>query len=103
MLKFAFQAASPESLSATFDGYLMHMGRTEGIDRVRPFARFSNDIADGAHGLFSLAEQRGAWAKLLGIQSSRTEYATAVDQALDDIAAQLEACLDIDGLMAIAR
>jgi adenosylcobyric acid synthase len=106
---------SGKALDARFDGYLMHMGKTTGPDVARSFARLADGREDGAvspdgcvtgtyvHGLFGMAEQRAAWAATLGIRSSGIEYAAAVDQALDDLAAHLEAHLDIDGLAAIAR
>jgi adenosylcobyric acid synthase len=102
------------ALQSRFEGYLMHMGRTDGPDHGRPFAQLADGTADGAisadglimgtyvHGLFGSVEQRTAWAARLGIQGSGIEYGAAIDHALDELASGLETHLDIDGLIATA-
>jgi adenosylcobyric acid synthase len=100
---------------APFSGYEMHMGATEGPDCVRPFARFSDGASDGAvssdgrvagtyvHGLFADDCQRAAWIERLGGTASGLDYEAGVDAVLDALAAHLEAHLDLDRLLTIAR
>ena len=54
------------------------------------------------HGLFSSDAFRAAWLKGLGAASSLA-YEARVETALDALADHLEAHLDIDALLAIAR
>jgi adenosylcobyric acid synthase len=100
---------------APFSGYEMHMGATEGPDCVRPFARFSDGASDGAvssdgrvagtyvHGLFANDRQRATWIEGLGGTASGLDYEAGVDAVLDALAAHLEAHLDLDRLLTIAR
>jgi adenosylcobyric acid synthase len=95
---------------APFAGYEMHMGRTEGPDTARPFAHIG-ERRDGAvspdgrvagtyvHGLFAHDTARAA---LLG-GSGGLDYEAGVEAALDALAAHLEAHIDIDRLLALAR
>ncbi len=97
---------------ARFEGYEMHLGETVGPDTARAVAAFDDGRRDGAtsadglvagtyvHGLFGLAEQRGAWLAEAG---SGPDHHAAVDAALDAIADGLERHLDVDGLLALAR
>lgn len=98
-----------------FSGFEMHMGATAGPDCARPFALLANGQADGAlsndgrvmgsyiHGaLLSTGLRRALLAKL-GSQSEGQDHSQTVDRALDAIAAELEACLDIDGLLNLAK
>jgi len=98
-----------------FAGYEMHMGRTEGPDRARPFAALDGAGAEGAtspdglvtgtyvHGLFADDRQRGAWLARLGAPPSPLRYEAGVEAALDALAAHLAAHLDLDRLLALAR
>ncbi|MFD2236885.1 cobyric acid synthase [Aureimonas populi] len=98
-----------------FAGYEMHMGQTSGPDAARPFAMLEGARADGAvsasgrvagtyvHGLFAHDGQRAAWLERLGGTASGLDYEAGVEEALDALAAHLEAHLDLDGLMAHAR
>ena len=54
------------------------------------------------HGLFTGDAFRKAWLENLGIASSLA-YEARVESALDALADHLEAHLDIDGVLAIAR
>jgi adenosylcobyric acid synthase len=97
-----------------FAGYETHMGETEGPDRARPFARLA-DGPDGAtspygkvlgtyiHGLFADDSQRSAWLARLGAAASGASYEAGVEEALDALARHLEAHLDLDALLRIAR
>ena len=97
---------------ARFEGYEMHVGRTTGGQR--PMLRFDDGGEDGAvsadgkvrgcyvHGLFDTGEARAELLAELGVASDRLDQSARVDQALDDIAAALEAAFDIPALAAIA-
>ena len=110
-LEHATDAASGETLT----GYHMHMGVTEGIDRSRPFARVG-DRPEGAvapdgrvmgtylHGLFAADGFRAAFLKRLGAQNTgQAAYEAGIETTLDALAGHLEAHLDLDALLALAR
>lgn len=100
---------------ASFSGYEMHMGRTEGPDCARPFAHIDDGRPDGAvspsgrvagtyvHGLLADDGQRGAWLARLGAPPSDLDYEAGVEAALDGLAAHVEAHLDVNGIIANAR
>jgi adenosylcobyric acid synthase len=95
------------------EGYEIHLGRSRGPDAARPMLRIG-ERHDGAtsrdgrvqgtylHGLFSSDAFRAAWLKGFGAASSLA-YEARVEAALDALADHLEAHLDIDALLAIAR
>ena len=96
-----------------FSGYEIHIGRTEGPDRTRPFAYIGGRpegavSADGRvagsylHGMFRDDAFRAAWLTEMGAVPSGRSHDAAVDAALDDLAAHLEAHLDLDGLLSVA-
>jgi adenosylcobyric acid synthase len=96
-------------------GYEMHMGLTEGPDRARPFARLADGAAEGAmsasgrvigtyiHGLFADDRQRSAWLQRFATDGTAIAYDALVDATLDALAAHLEAHVDIDKLLKLAR
>jgi adenosylcobyric acid synthase len=100
---------------ATFAGYEMHMGLTEGPDRARPFAHLADGSPEGAmsadgrvmgtyiHGLFSDDRQRSVWLKRLGADATTISYEASVDETLDRLAAHLTAHIDLDRLLTLAR
>ncbi len=97
-----------------FAGYEMHMGETSGPDRERPFA-YLPDGPDGAasadgrvqgtyvHGLFADDAQRAAWLTRFGAAASGASYEDGVEETLDALARHLEAHLDLDTLLTLAR
>jgi adenosylcobyric acid synthase len=99
---------------ASFQGYEMHVGETEGSDCARPLLRFANGQLDGAvsgsgqiagayvHGLFVDDRQRAAWLALLGAASS-VNYEATIERTLNALASHCEAHLDCEGLLAAAR
>ena len=95
------------------DGYEIHIGRTEGPDRDRPFANVADRpegaiSADGQvtgsylHGMFRGDAFRAAFLRELGAESGGLAYGAGVEAALDDLATHLETHLDVDGLIALA-
>ena len=97
-----------------FAGYEMHVGSTTGAGASRPFLRFSDGSTDGAvstdgriigcyvHGLFGVTAARAALVSAIGAAPSQDDHAARVDAALDEIASELERCLDIEALAGIA-
>ncbi len=108
-------AEGQTSDGAPFTGYEMHMGLTEGPDCARPFARLADGTLDGAvsasgrvigtyiHGLFADDRQRSAWLKRFDAGGTTIAYDALVDDTLDALAAHLEAHIDIDKLLSLAR
>jgi adenosylcobyric acid synthase len=98
---------------AAVEGYEIHLGRSDGADCARPVLSLDGR-ADGAssadgrirgtyvHGLFAGDTFRKAWLAHLGI-TSKLAYETRIETALDALADHLEAHLDIDQLLKIAR
>ncbi|MEO1197913.1 MAG: cobyric acid synthase [Pseudomonadota bacterium] len=100
-------------------GYEMHIGRTDGPDRARPFAELGAagpQHLDGAvsasgqimgtylHGMFAADDFRRAFLSALGARPDPLlRHDVVVEETLDALAAHLEAHLDIDGLLAIAH
>ena len=95
-------------------GYEIHMGRTEGPGRARPMLRLGG-AAEGAvsadgrvmgcylHGLLADDGFRAAFlGRIRRREAAPAAYAAGVEAALDDLAAHLERCLDLDRLLAIA-
>ena len=105
----AIHAATGQAM----EGYEIHIGRTEGPDRARPFA-FIDGAPEGAmsadgqvmgsylHGMFSGDGFRAAFLQALGVRSALT-YGSGVEAVLDRLADHVEAHLDVDGLLALAR
>jgi len=106
----AVHAATDTALEA----YEIHIGRTEGSDRARPFS-FIDGKGEGAvsadglvhgtylHGLFTSDAFRSIFLARLGVEASAAHYRTRVESALDALADHIEQHLDIDGLLALAR
>ena len=108
----AVEGRTPDGV--TFKGYEMHIGETTGPDTTRPFGAIGGRpegavSADGAvsgtyvHGLFADDCQRRAWLERLGGEASDLNYEAGVDATLDALAEHLEAHLDVDALLRIAR
>jgi adenosylcobyric acid synthase len=107
-------AAQSVRFDTPLEGYEIHMGRTEGVDCLRPVA-----LVDGAgegatspdgkvfgtylHGLFTADAFRKEFLESLGAHHGSIDYRAAVENALDSIADTLEAQLDCDALLAAAR
>lgn len=97
-----------------FQGYEIHIGRSEGADRSRPFAYVGGD-AEGAisanglvtgsylHGMFRNDAFRQAYLRELGVEASENSYSSGVEDVLDRLAQHMETHLDVDGLLNLAR
>ncbi len=98
-----------------FTGFEMHKGVTEGTDRTRPFAHLAGGLPEGAvsadgrvtgtyvHGLFTDDRQRSAWLARFAASGSTIAYDALIEATLDKLAAHLEAHVDIDRLLSLAR
>jgi adenosylcobyric acid synthase len=96
-----------------FHGYEMHVGNTRVL--APPFARLADARNDGAisadgrvagtyvHGLFANDLQRAAWIARLGGKSAGFSYEASIESTLDGLATHLEAHIDVDGLLRVAR
>ncbi|GHA30787.1 cobyric acid synthase [Devosia pacifica] len=92
-------------------GYHMHMGVSRGPDISNPFAQLAG-VSEGAqsadgrvtgtylHGVFASDSFRRAFLHL--DPSKGQSYESGVEQALDDLAAHLEHCVDLDQLLSLA-
>ncbi|WP_156842543.1 cobyric acid synthase [Novosphingobium aquimarinum] len=111
----ALRRVAGVALGAEMTGYEMHVGETSGAGTERPFALLSDGSRDGAissdglvmgsycHGLFEAREFRKALLEKIGATGGEADYGDSVNRALDDIAAQLERHVDIDGLLQLAQ
>ena len=94
-------------------GYEIHVGRTEGPARARPFLEIEGRpegavSPDGrvmgayVHGVFGSDPFRGRFLEWIGGRSSALAYDATVEATLDALADHLEAHADVDGLLALA-
>jgi adenosylcobyric acid synthase len=96
------------------EGYEIHIGRSDGPDRARPFA-FVGDAAEGAvsadglvtgtylHGMFTSDAFRISFLLSLGVEMRSSTYSATVEATLAALADHLELHLDLDGIFALAR
>lgn len=99
----------------TVAGYEMHIGRTRGAGTERPVVRLDDGRPDGAtsadgriagtylHGFFSGDAQRAAWLSRLGAPASELAYDSVIEETLDALAVHLDAHLDVEALLELAR
>ncbi|WP_087006004.1 cobyric acid synthase [Rhizobium sullae] len=104
------------AVSAEYDvplaGYQIHLGVTAGPDCANPSAVIDG-VADGAvsadrrimgtylHGLFGSDAYRGKLLESFGLSGERRNYRQSVDEALDEVASELETHLDKGWLTAL--
>ena len=112
--RLARVAAQHAATGLAVEGYEIHIGRSDGPDRARPFA-FVDGQPEGArsqdgrvegsylHGLFTSDAFRAAWLRDFGISAGTVSYGAAVERILDRLADHMETHLDCDGLLALAR
>ncbi|WP_062734089.1 cobyric acid synthase [Sphingobium abikonense] len=102
------------ALGADFEGYEMHMGRSDGPGCARPFAMLGTR-SDGAispdgrvmgsyvHGLLASTSLRAALLHRIGAKSVEADYDQSVEDALDALADHLERHVDVDALITLAQ
>jgi adenosylcobyric acid synthase len=107
-------SASHVATGQAIDAYEIHIGRTEGPDRTRAFAML-NGQPEGAmspdgrvhgsylHGLFASDAFRKAFLARLDIPATGQGYRARVESTLDALADHIDAHLDIDAMLALAR
>lgn len=109
-------AATHLSSGEAVEGYEIHIGHTEGLDRGRPFLRLADGRDEGAvsadgrivgcylHGLFASDGFRRAYLATLGVEADGDlAFEASVDATLDRLADHLAANLDVEVLLAAAR
>jgi adenosylcobyric acid synthase len=106
----AMHAATTQPIEA----YEIHIGHSDGPDCTRPFAVL-NDAPEGAvssdgrvqgsylHGLFASDNFRKAFLAQLDIPVTDQSYRARVEGALEALADHIDAHLDVEGLLALAR
>ncbi|WP_341860826.1 cobyric acid synthase [Gymnodinialimonas sp. 57CJ19] len=107
------QVAAVHAPSETlFNGYEIHIGRTQGADCARPFAQV-NGNPEGAislngrvsgsylHGMFRDDRFRGAWLAQFGTAAT-VSYDATVETTLDALAAHLEGVMNVDALLNVS-
>ncbi len=99
---------------AALEGYEIHLGKTTGVDCARPFAVLEGR-PDGAisptgqvmgsylHGCFGSDAFRTKFLTSLGINASELRFEETVERTLDALAAHLEANLDLDLILSLAK
>ncbi|WP_425099506.1 cobyric acid synthase [Tropicibacter sp. S64] len=106
--------AEHAATGAAFSGYEIHIGRSDGADRARPFAFVGGEpegavSADGRiagsylHGMFRDDAFRAAWLAGFGVTAAQVSYDAGVETVLDGLADHLETHLDVPGLLALAE
>ena len=96
------------------EAYEIHIGRSEGPDCARPFARIdgrpegavSEDgrvMGSYLHGMFSDDRFRAAFLRDLGIVVAPRSHAADIEATLNALAGHIEAHLDVAGLLGLAR
>ncbi|WP_335946752.1 cobyric acid synthase [Salipiger bermudensis] len=104
--------ATHAATARAFLGYEIHIGRSDGPDRARPFAHVAGEPEGAAspdgriagsylHGMFRDDAFRAAWLDGFGVQSAG-RYDSTVEAVLDGLADHMEAHLDVTGLLALA-
>ena len=106
-------SATHHASGAPMKGYEIHIGRSDGPARARPFADIDGTpegavSADGRimgsylHGMFSGDAFRAAFLAQFGAPA-RASYSATVEATLDALADHMETHLDIAGMLALAR
>jgi adenosylcobyric acid synthase len=98
-----------------FEGYEMHVGQTTGPATARPMAVLDDGRRDGAiradgrvagtylHGVFLADASRKAFLSAHGATAAGVSYAAGVEAALDALATHVEAHIEVERLLSLAR
>jgi len=95
-------------------GYEIHIGATEGPDCARSWLQIGprSEGASSAsgrvrgcylHGLFASDGFRTAFLRNLGAQTGTLQFEASIESTLDALAAHIEASLDVDSLLGLAK
>ncbi len=96
------------------EAYEIHIGRSDGPDRARPFA-LTQGGPEGAqspdgrvmgsylHGMFSGDAFRAAFLAALGLPSTQRNHGAEVEATLDHLAAHIEAHLDVSAILKLGQ
>ncbi len=113
--KVLIEVQGVDRTGALIRGYEMHVGRTTGPGVHSPMLHLADGRRDGAvsvsgrvagcyvHGLFASDRYRTELLRQIGAETSTLRYESEVDGILDALAAHLEAHLDCDGILKLAR
>jgi len=99
---------------ARVTGYEMHMGESFGPALARPWLKVDGRpegavSGDGRvmgsylHGIFGAGDFRRHWLSQLGVTATAQDQDARIEAALDAFADEIEADLDLDALLAVAR
>ncbi|MGD7070812.1 hypothetical protein [Acetobacter sp. AAB5] len=90
-------APSLSPLDSEFSGTALDDGRTDGATSI-------DGLVSGSylHGLFTDSEQRAAWLTRLGLPSSFQNYTGTIDEALNNIAMEIERHVNMKAIIDIA-
>ena len=98
----------------SFEGYEIHIGKTEGNDCNNPFAKVK-DKKDGAvsddglvmgsylHGMFVNNKFRSMFLNKIGLKSSNLDYKKEVNKSLDDFADLIEDNINVSEIFDMAN
>lgn len=112
--RLALSRATYPATGAAVAGYEIHIGQTEGPDRLRGWLDLDGRpegaaSADGKvlgcylHGMFASDGFRRAYLAGLGVDVGHRSHASDVEAALEALADHIEAHLDVDAILGLAE
>jgi adenosylcobyric acid synthase len=110
----ALTSATHHASGTPISAYEIHLGKSEGPDCARPFARLASGATDGAssatgritgtymHGCFSSDAFRQSFLTSLNIKTSALQFEDEIETVLDQLADHMETHIDMKTLLALA-